>query len=315
MNNPAAAPAPTITIKRGVSRLAIDVGGVISVRVDTDHSSNLLETTAQKLEKITPSLECVEAVRRLVELFGAENTFILSKCSRPTQFATVAYLSRSIEGGPSFFDSTGILPHNVLFCTRRSGGGPGKDSEVKMENLVAETASDSYNASGVARTAVGDVGKGLIARYFQLTHFIDDREECLLSDMFEGHLAQPNVKVDGALIHFGPGHAMPKRQNVEKFLDDHKFTISAKLPTNAIDNALDKLTLARDWADVLRLFGIDAPQSTRTRLTPKVPREWNDLSSDQKRVYNELVEIINQPYSVVDQKYNAIPDSLGGRMI
>ena len=106
-------------IHPSVSRLAIDVGNVISQN-DTD-SGDLAKYMATN-ENVTPSAECAQACRRLVQLFGPANTYILSKCKTKMQLVTVIFLNRGIpELGHQFFmENTGISPRNVLFCTIQS---------------------------------------------------------------------------------------------------------------------------------------------------------------------------------------------------
>ena len=178
------------------------------------------------------------------------------------------FLWRSIDGDGSFFERTGLLPQNVLFCTKRTGVCiPGIDTE--MEDLLREDGSSTG-----AQVAVGDVGKGAVAKKFELTHFIDDREECLLSDMFEGYLKQPHLIVDdhdseknvsthkgssgveGMLIHFGGKGRVPERNEMYNFIGGHCVKLKGKQREKAVDDCLAKWEVATGWDDVLQNFDI-----------------------------------------------------------
>ena len=120
-------PLMRVPFEPGVSRLALEVGGVISL-VDTDAARG---DAAASVAARAPTRECVAAVRALVGLFGAEHVFILSKCGSRMQQATVTFLLAPLGGddgdggggaSANFFDATGLLPGNVVFCTQRSGG-------------------------------------------------------------------------------------------------------------------------------------------------------------------------------------------------
>jgi len=161
-----------VPFEPGVSRLGIDVGGVISL-ADTDSGGGGL---GEKVARYVVSDECVTAVRRLVGLFGGENVFILSKCGVEMQRTTVAMLERN-----RFFERVGMERRNALFCLKRSGG------EFKGWERV--------RAGGEERAAVGECGKGAVAKEVGLTHMIDDREDCLRSVRAEAGVV--GVKFEG----------------------------------------------------------------------------------------------------------------------
>ena len=74
--------------RRGASppaRIAIDCGGVISVS-DTDGRGDDMR---RRLMAMVPSEACVRTVRAIVEVYGAEHVYVLSKCGHLTQCATV----------------------------------------------------------------------------------------------------------------------------------------------------------------------------------------------------------------------------------
>ena len=99
---------------RGSSRLGIDIGRVIST-VDTDKPSRGPRDLSP-VRMFGVSTECIAAVRALTQHFGAENTFLLSKCGTKMQEATVAML-----GANNFFQRTGVRPTHALFCFQRGG--------------------------------------------------------------------------------------------------------------------------------------------------------------------------------------------------
>lgn len=102
---------------------------MISV-TDTDSGRGDL---AEKIMATAASEECIGAVAAIVMRFGAENVFVLSKCGRRVQQATVVMLSSPIRGGPgNFFDRTGLHPHHVLFCNERKGGDPPAEADMEL---------------------------------------------------------------------------------------------------------------------------------------------------------------------------------------
>jgi hypothetical protein len=207
------AAARLVPFEAGTSRLGIDVGGVLS-QSDTD---DVGERTGSgrglpfDMQSRPPTSDCIAVVSALVHLFGAEHTFIVSKCGDTMRRATVVWLRHF-----DFLAKTGILPSHVTFCTNRSGiEGEGLElswsplaapEERALEELCEATgrAADEVRGwfgDGMARVASAAVplegmqtancGKGVVARDLRLTHFIDDRAECLHSVFFEGFLAVP----------------------------------------------------------------------------------------------------------------------------
>ena len=92
-------PASAVSIKEGAGskRCGIDVGGVISLSGQDD---------------IT--VECFKAIRKLVEHFGPQHTFIVSKANAKMVRGTRLWLKEQL-----FYEKTGLLPDNVYFCTER----------------------------------------------------------------------------------------------------------------------------------------------------------------------------------------------------
>lgn len=60
------------------------------------------------------SVECFEAVGKLVKHFGPQHTFIVSKASANMVRRTRLWLKKQL-----FYEKTGVLPDNVYFCTER----------------------------------------------------------------------------------------------------------------------------------------------------------------------------------------------------
>lgn len=162
------------------SRLALDVGGVLSI-TDTDSG------VAEALDATTPSDDAVRATADLVRRFGRDHVFVLSKCKHRVRLATVRFLSRPIAEDKNFFDLTGLRPDHVVFCGRRAGG-PSVDRFVPLQDR-----------NGPIAAVPDDCGKGAVAKKLGLTHMVDDRAECLRSFYAEG-IADPHSI---ALFHFG----------------------------------------------------------------------------------------------------------------
>lgn len=204
--------ARALPFAAGTSRLGIDVGGVLSQQdTDTVGGGGARSGLTVDMQSRPPTARCIAVVSALVDLFGTEHTFIVSKCGEHMQRATVVWL-RHFE----FFTKTGILPSHVVFCSNRSGiEGEGLDlswhpisapDESRLEELCAATGrtvaeARTWFGDGMATVASAAVpldsmetsncGKGVVARALRLTHFIDDRAECLHSVFFEGFLAVP----------------------------------------------------------------------------------------------------------------------------
>ena len=200
----------------GTSRLGIDVGGVLA-QSDTDVAGRGGggRGLTVDMQYRPPTADCIAIVSALVRLFGPERTFIVSKCGEHMQRATVVWLRHF-----GFFAKTGVLTSHVAFCANRSGiEGEGLElswrplaapDQNRLDELCAATGRAAEEVRGwfcddmaqVASAAVpledmqtSNCGKGVVARDLRLTHFIDDRTECLHSVFFEGFLAVP---IEGA---------------------------------------------------------------------------------------------------------------------
>lgn len=99
-----------------MSKLGIDIGGVIISRAN-DHtdtsffSPNYLRTSA------VPGV--FEGIRRLVDVVGTDNVFIVSKATDPT-----AERSREWLLHHDFYKRTGMKAENVFFCHERKDKAP-----------------------------------------------------------------------------------------------------------------------------------------------------------------------------------------------
>lgn len=278
----------------GKSRLAIDVGNVISLQ-DTDNSNEVKDShalgIAEQLRASHPTIVCAKACRQLASAFGIENTFILSKCRTQIQHATVQFLSNPISDldNQSFLQYTNISPRNVLFCTKRSGGT--SSIPVKFVPLFPG------NRNG-PRVAVDPVGKGAVAATLGMTHMIDDREDCLLSFFWEGHLWNEYYKsvmrekkksnkrkkkpkkqelvenvdfVVGKLIHFSSHVENPwsQRDRVLEFRNgiivferrENPSTLSIaseRIAEGGVDFCLNRCWVVKDdWSGVCEALGLD----------------------------------------------------------
>ena len=110
----------------------------------------------------------MRALGRCVRHFGAANVFTLSKCSGVMRHKTRTWLVQTMD-----------------VCGLQIG--------MRMENLL------------YSRERSGHKGKGEVAEPLQLSHFVDDQDECLWSVYVEGR-SQPYVEFhDGRLFHMTRG--------------------------------------------------------------------------------------------------------------
>eukprot|EP01045_Picozoa_sp_COSAG04_P000484 COSAG04_NODE_11_length_42922_cov_38.819700_20_plen_409_part_00 len=296
----AAAAAARAPFTQGESVLGIDVGGVLTV--DTDAPEAPAAGGAKKeaaaaggkgwnlpvdMQSRPPTDECVAVVAALVRLFSPERTFIVSKCSEHVQRATVVWLRKF-----DFFARTGVLPAHVAFCRNRSGiEGEGEalawaplappESE-RLTELCEAAAREpeellGWFGEGLARSAKAAVplpgvpsancGKGVLGRELRLTHFIDDRAECLHSIFFEGWMASEEggglerAAERGAMLHFGP-------------------TVASK--------AIAKK--ATSDADLLRLMpALSKPKQKKPQAAaPSAEEVWSGMDEELRAKWGEL---------------------------
>ena len=140
--------------------------------------------------------------------------------------------------------------------------------------------------AGVASAAVAldgmvssNCGKGLVARELQLTHFIDDRAECLHSVFFEGWLAVPSA--EGGLAAEGLGEA-PAHGAMLHFGPDVGSKSIAKAATSD--------------TDLLKLMPPGSMSSSKKPKKPKVAQEsaeelWAGMDAELRRKWSDLSAI------------------------
>ena len=117
-------------------RIGIDVGGVLN-KMNNDVDNGWHKDPSSEVNG------AIDSVKQLVEIFGSDNVFIVSKVGRKMQGLTDTWLFKTMK----ICERTGFKRENVHFCRERSG----------------------------------ERGKGNIAKKLGLTHFIDDRPQCLTS--------------------------------------------------------------------------------------------------------------------------------------
>merc|ERR1719191_2633325 len=147
----------------------------------------------------------MEALAKCVKHFGPANVFILSKCSGVMKAKTQTWL----------FDTMGI-------CDRSIG--------VRKKNVY------------FCRDRYGPNGKGGVAASLELSHFVDDRDDCLWSVYTEGNSKAVVERHSGKFFHMARGSAgkwppLPKEWSAE----DRPACV----------------TPVRNWSEVLDKLGID----------------------------------------------------------
>jgi hypothetical protein len=144
------------------ARFASDVGGVLNAG-DNDSSKGPVDWHL-KSDSAVP--DCKGAVALLVNKFGPENFFILSKCGLDMQNKTWTWLFETMR-----FQDVGVRKKNVFFCTDRTGLN----------------------------------GKGSIAKGLGISHFVDDSDACLWSVYEEGNSQAAVERHGGKFFHFAWG--------------------------------------------------------------------------------------------------------------
>lgn len=91
-------------------RIGIDIGGVI-IAQDTDEPDLFFSNDFLRAK---PFPDCFEIIRLLIEKFGKENLFIISKCGEKIQRKSMEWLEHN-----QFFSITGFLPEHIHFCLER----------------------------------------------------------------------------------------------------------------------------------------------------------------------------------------------------
>lgn len=113
-------------------RIGLDVGGVIIDALGNDNtdtafrSDNFMRTTAVK--------GVHKAVKVLIETFGQENVFIISKCGEVIEGKTRLWLE-----GTGFHRRTGFDSANLFFCRKRPEKAP-IAAELRLTDFVDDHA-------------------------------------------------------------------------------------------------------------------------------------------------------------------------------
>ena len=88
-----------------------DVGGVIMNRANDGTDTSFFSGNYLRTTRTTGSFE---TIRRLVDVRGAENVWIVSKCGPRIQARTLDWMEHH-----RFYEQTGVLTDHVIFCAKR----------------------------------------------------------------------------------------------------------------------------------------------------------------------------------------------------
>jgi hypothetical protein len=94
-------------------RIGLDVGGVIIDATANDGTDT--DIRGDRFMEATPVAGAYDAVRELIDHYGADNIFIISKCGELIEDRTREWLA-----GNGFYAYTGFNPENLHFCRRRA---------------------------------------------------------------------------------------------------------------------------------------------------------------------------------------------------
>jgi len=103
-------------VRDSKTRVGIDIGGVIisSEKGQQDTSffgANFLATPMVK--------DCTTVIRRIVDLIGSQNVFLISKAGQGTAKKTIEWMKNK-----RFLENSGIEESRILFCLNREDKGP-----------------------------------------------------------------------------------------------------------------------------------------------------------------------------------------------
>eukprot|EP01062_Namystynia_karyoxenos_P038180 TRINITY_DN27733_c0_g1_i2.p1 TRINITY_DN27733_c0_g1~~TRINITY_DN27733_c0_g1_i2.p1 ORF type:complete len:397 (+),score=83.89 TRINITY_DN27733_c0_g1_i2:100-1290(+) len=262
------------------SVLGVDVGGVLSV-IDTDTGDHEA-MTPQQTRNLSQSVvrrplaeDAAAALHALVRRFGPAGVFLVSKAGPTMALATLVWLHLN-----NAYERTGLLRCNVRFCRKRCGN-QGRDAELVWAPLrpgdsalrdMAEAAGCTVDAQALVATAAvpaapgrDQVGKGVVCAALGVTHFIDDRPDCLLSVLGEPHpdvipAGRPAVR---ALLLFGgdADRPLPTARQLLAEICTERRARPATPPRSAAQPCAVEDVLARATAagcDLLRLEAEEA---------------------------------------------------------
>lgn len=114
-------------------RVAIDIGRVMTAIDLVDR----WDEEARQYRSSPPLDGCLEHIRRMVEKFGAENVFVLSRVQRPEGAAANWDMLTEWK----FWEITGILPENTIVFV---GSREDKSSHVRERGINA-VIDDRYD--------------------------------------------------------------------------------------------------------------------------------------------------------------------------
>jgi hypothetical protein len=98
-------------------RTGLDVGGVIIDATANDGTDT--DIRGAGFMRASPVTGAYDAVREIVECYGADNVFIISKCGEVIEGRTRRWLT-----GNGFYTYTGFSPTNLYFCHTRAEKAP-----------------------------------------------------------------------------------------------------------------------------------------------------------------------------------------------
>ena len=122
-------------------RIGLDVGGVIIDAIGNDGTDTDLR--GDRYMETTPVAGVFNAVKRLIEKYGADNVFIVSKCKAIIEGKTREWLA-----GNNFYGFTGFNPSNLYFCETREGKAPIVE-DLEITDFVDDRADVLGHMEGI----------------------------------------------------------------------------------------------------------------------------------------------------------------------
>lgn len=94
-------------------KVGIDIGNVLTTK-DTDNPSAAFSNDPYQYLNAPQMEGAYDSVRELVEMFGTENVYLVSKCGKKMQEKSAKWLKYQ-----RFYEITGVQEENVFFCFKR----------------------------------------------------------------------------------------------------------------------------------------------------------------------------------------------------
>lgn len=91
-----------------IIHIGIDIGGVI--RGDFDKSLSV-----QQYMAVNPLDNATKVIKSIIDAYGAENTFIISRCPKYAEKVNIKWLEKQ-----KMFADIGFMRKNVYFCRERT---------------------------------------------------------------------------------------------------------------------------------------------------------------------------------------------------